>query len=103
VRDTGRTVLEARDGVEALSKLEKLPRPCLILLDLMMPRMDGHEFMGHLRDRYSPAEFRVLVISATTGSRLLRGTREFSELYGSLSTCTGSFRCRGVLLNSLHD
>ena len=64
LRDTGRNVVEACDGADAVSKLEGLPKPCLILLDLMMPRMDGHEFIRHLRDRYSPAEFPVLIISA---------------------------------------
>jgi len=64
LRDTGRSVVEACDGVDALSKLDGLPRPCLILLDLMMPRMDGHEFIRHLGQRYSAADFPVLVISA---------------------------------------
>ncbi len=36
-------VAEAANGVEALQRLEE-NRPCLILLDLMMPEMDGFEF-----------------------------------------------------------
>jgi CheY-like chemotaxis protein len=64
LRDAGRNVIEARDGVEALSLLESLPRPCLVLLDLMMPRMDGYEFMLHLREKYDATDFPVLVISA---------------------------------------
>lgn len=45
----------AHDGIEALEMLRgtngrpRLPRPCLILLDLNLPRMDGTEFLKELR------------------------------------------------------
>ncbi len=40
-------VLQARDGVEALELLESLDKtPDLILLDINMPRMNGHEFLA---------------------------------------------------------
>jgi CheY-like chemotaxis protein len=41
----GREIVTASDGQEALERLTKVPRPCLILLDLMMPRMNGWEFL----------------------------------------------------------
>jgi CheY-like chemotaxis protein len=41
----GREIVTASDGQEALERLTAVPRPCLILLDLMMPRMDGWEFL----------------------------------------------------------
>lgn len=38
--------LQAYDGQEALDILSKLPKqPSVILLDINMPRMDGHEFL----------------------------------------------------------
>ena len=53
-------VVRARDGVEALAILRgegqpaadalAVTRPYLIVLDLVMPRMDGHEFLANLRD-----------------------------------------------------
>jgi CheY-like chemotaxis protein len=40
----GYCVTTASDGAEALDKLEAGERPCLIILDLMMPGMDGQQF-----------------------------------------------------------
>src|SRR5215467_13475789 len=46
----GYRVTTATDGVDALEQLKKTcERPSLILLDLMMPRMDGEQFMKTLR------------------------------------------------------
>jgi len=64
LRDAGRAVVEAGDGQEALAKLEMVERPCLVLLDLLMPRMDGFEFLRRLNALHDAADFPVLVISA---------------------------------------
>ncbi|MFI5364823.1 MAG: response regulator [Candidatus Binatia bacterium] len=40
----GFKVVTAANGAQALSKLRRGLRPCVILLDLMMPIMDGFEF-----------------------------------------------------------
>jgi CheY-like chemotaxis protein len=42
LEDEGYGVMHATNGLEALDKLRTdAPRPCVILLDLMMPKMDG--------------------------------------------------------------
>ena len=61
----GYAVLLAADGLEALTQLrqgEELPN--LILLDLMMPRMDGFAFREALRHDSNLSDIPVLVASA---------------------------------------
>jgi DNA-binding response OmpR family regulator len=59
----GWKVAEAQNGKVGLSKLDETA-PALILLDLMMPEMDGFEFMDALRRRGNAKRTPVLVITA---------------------------------------
>ena len=61
----------AENGVEALS-IADAALPDLILLDIMMPEMDGYETMLHLRD---DAAFEQLPIIALT-AKAMAGERE---------------------------
>jgi signal transduction histidine kinase/DNA-binding response OmpR family regulator len=54
------------NGQEALDWLEANPRPALILLDLLMPVMDGFAFLRHLRARAAWRDIPVLVLTAKT-------------------------------------
>lgn len=56
-------VLLARDGQEAMEVLREC-RPDLILLDLVMPKMDGFQILHELRDDRTLQNIPVLVISA---------------------------------------
>lgn len=49
--EEGYVVMTAKNGKEALAKLEYMTRPCLILLDMAMPIMSGAEFCRELRLR----------------------------------------------------
>jgi CheY-like chemotaxis protein len=62
--EVGRQVVMAKDGEQALEKLKAIEPPCLILLDLLMPRMDGFQFLERLKEHPHSAEFSVLVTSA---------------------------------------
>jgi signal transduction histidine kinase/DNA-binding response OmpR family regulator len=57
------TVIEAEDGLQALDHLQE-GTPALILLDLMMPNMDGFEFVEELRQRGDGCQIPVLVLTA---------------------------------------
>ncbi len=56
----------AEDGREALSKLERL-RPDVLLLDLMLPRMDGWEVIEALRADPTTCDLRIIAMSAKFG------------------------------------
>ncbi|MBT5717161.1 MAG: response regulator, partial [Opitutae bacterium] len=59
----GWKVSEASNGKDALVKLER-GLPGLVLLDLMMPEMDGFEFMHEFRSRPDAADIPVIVVTA---------------------------------------
>ena len=59
----GYRVARARHGEEALAQVE-VERPAIILLDLMMPVMDGVAFAQALHDRPLDRDIPIVVISA---------------------------------------
>ncbi|MCA9582356.1 MAG: response regulator [Myxococcales bacterium] len=61
----GYDVLVAADGLEAIAILRSLPAPPgLIILDLMMPRMNGWEFRKAQREDESMSEIPLIVMTA---------------------------------------
>jgi CheY-like chemotaxis protein len=65
LEDAGREVVTAENGAVALSKLAALPRPCLVVLDLMMPEMGGLQFLEQLNASADAQGVAVLVVSAS--------------------------------------
>jgi two-component system chemotaxis response regulator CheY len=59
----GYAVRKARNGQEALERLNGSP-PQLVLLDLMMPVMDGYEFSRRLRASPHGTQIPIVVLSA---------------------------------------
>lgn len=59
----GYAVTTASDGREALARLRSGPYPALILLDLMMPRMNGWEFRAEQLVSQEFAAIPVIVLS----------------------------------------
>jgi CheY-like chemotaxis protein len=61
----GYRVATASNGQEALTQLqESAERPCVIVLDLMMPVMDGWQFRARQRQDRRVADIPVIVCSA---------------------------------------
>ena len=65
----GYAVSTARHGKEALERLETAALPRLIVLDLLMPTMDGWEFRR--RQKLDPriAQIPVVVVSASSAAK----------------------------------
>jgi chemosensory pili system protein ChpA (sensor histidine kinase/response regulator) len=64
----GYEVVEARDGVEALEKMRSV-LPQVALLDIEMPRMDGFELTGRMRDDPRLRQVPIIVISSRTADK----------------------------------
>jgi CheY-like chemotaxis protein len=65
LEDEGYRVLSVTDGRTALDVLEEAdPAPSLIILDLMLPVMDGWKFAERLRARPRFAGIPILIMSA---------------------------------------
>jgi DNA-binding response OmpR family regulator len=63
LRLEGFDVVVASDGQDALDKALDV-RPSLILLDTMMPRMDGYEVCSRFRDQRPDAAIPVIMLTA---------------------------------------
>jgi two-component system chemotaxis response regulator CheY len=61
---SGYSVETAKNGQEALQKLTQIERPCLILLDLMMPVMNGIQFLEAVQKGEVFAGIPIVIVSA---------------------------------------
>ncbi|HXU70556.1 MAG TPA: response regulator [Polyangia bacterium] len=64
LRDEGYAAETAANGAAALRRLAQRPLPTLILLDLMMPKMDGVDFRSHQLADPELRKIPVVIISA---------------------------------------
>lgn len=82
LRDDGYLVDAVCDGVEALAYLRAGNAPGVILLDLMMPRLDGYSFrVQQLADK-TICHFPVILLSADGRMDEVAGSLEVSGAIG---------------------
>lgn len=61
----GYSVMEASNGLEGLNLLAQHTQPCTILLDMMMPVMDGPEFLARVKADPVLRNCTVLIMTAS--------------------------------------
>lgn len=65
-------IISAENGEEAIATLKQGARPHIILLDIMMPVMDGYETLAVLKQDTMLKEIPVIAVTA----RAMKGDRE---------------------------
>ncbi|HEY0288584.1 MAG TPA: EAL domain-containing protein [Pseudomonas sp.] len=79
LENQGYRTLTARSGEEALAMVEQEP-PDLILLDIMMPGMNGYEVASRLKGSKTTANIPIIMLSALSDQRSrLRGLEAGAE------------------------
>ncbi len=98
LKDQGWRVFKAENGKVALEHLED-KKPVLILLDLLMPEMDGFEFVARLRQNPKWQSIPVVVLTATNLS-----VQDQLRLHGYVETIFQKEACgREELLDMIHQ
>jgi CheY-like chemotaxis protein len=64
LKEKGLTVLKAEDGENALRILDKEPNVDLVLMDIMMPVMDGYETIRRIRNQPRFADLPIIALTA---------------------------------------
>jgi CheY-like chemotaxis protein len=72
LRGKGAEVIVADTGIEALAQIERQPDTDAILMDVMMPEMDGYTAMARIRAQPRFAQLPIVALTA----RAMKGERE---------------------------
>lgn len=86
-------IIKASNGVDALQKVEE-HHPTLLLLDLMMPQMDGYQALEELRKTVSREELPVIVLSALNSN---------DDISRAMSLGADDFITKPVVMERLHN
>jgi CheY-like chemotaxis protein len=77
------TILNVLDGVETVRLLERLHKkenlPCLIILDINMPKMDGRETLLHLKAQAKFRDIPVVLFSTSQNEN----DKQFAKRHGA--------------------
>jgi len=91
----GYEVAVAFDGEEALLKLKE-ENPDVVLLDLMMPKLNGFEVLKEIREKYQDKWRPVIIISAKTELDSVKSCYNLEADHYLTKPCTIDNVLRGV-------
>jgi CheY-like chemotaxis protein len=64
LRHAGYDVIEAPDGATALERIQGDAAPDIVILDLLLPEMDGFEIMSRMRARPDTRDLPIICVTA---------------------------------------
>jgi len=76
----GYTIDKAMNVKEDYEIIQKRP-PSLILLDLLMPRINGFEFLQQLKSNHQYKDIPVIIVSALTDEETIQKTYQLGAQY----------------------
>lgn len=90
----GISVFTAENGEDAKAVMGQLNRPSIVLLDLMMPVLDGFEFLKWKNEQAEFREWPVIILSASTHADIPEGAKaylkkpvELDSLFNLIGEC----------------
>lgn len=75
----GYKILLARDGTKAIQRLEQNPGTSIVLMDLMMPEMDGYKAIERIRNNHNFKNVPIIILTA----KHMKGEKEKSMAAGA--------------------
>lgn len=75
----GYKIILARDGLKAIQRLEQNPKTSIILMDLMMPEMDGYKAIEMIRAKEGFTDIPIIILTA----KHMKGEKEKSISAGA--------------------
>ena len=77
----GFSVVTAANGLEALERLKE-QTPALVLLDIMMPEMNGYDVLVHMKQRPETQNIPVIMVTAKgEGADIITGYQYGADYY----------------------
>lgn len=81
MKKEGYEVYIARDGDEAISLIKSV-KPHIVILDLMMPKVDGYEVCDFIRSNLARSQTKIIILSAkNTDEDIEKGYSHGANLY----------------------
>ena len=93
LRNKNYEVISAQSGAQAL-KIASEKRPDIIILDIMMPGMDGYEVLARLRSNVETKDIKVVMLSAISKEEDIQKAMELGA---------DDYITKPIVVKKLHD